>query len=165
MIFTSFNLSPLREKNESKLLSNWSKILLCPWHLVHIDLTLEVVLKDLTYLNINWFTSYLLVWEMMAHLPDQIDNFRMHYSFFSWIFVPACRLCGGAQVSLAAARGFFFLDRGLISYPVACVILVPWPGIKPASPALQAEKSWHSSFMPLVSPFHFKLKGLILNVS
>ena len=47
--------------------------------------------------------------------------FFLGFSWLHWVFVSACGWC-----------------TGLVA-PVACGILVPWPGIEPTSPALESE--------------------------
>ena len=55
---------------------------------------------------------------------------------------------------------FFFLGA-------ACRILVPWPGIKPVPPAMEAQSlnHWTTREVPQISPFHRKNTGQIGDLS
>ena len=59
-------------------------------------------------------------------------------------------------------RGSVAVAHGL-SFPTACGISVPWPGIKPASPALAAWSLYHrlTREVPSTIHFHFKIQGKV----
>jgi len=58
------------------------------------------------------------------------------------------------SVFLAAHGSSLVVTRGL-SYPVACGILVPWPGIKPEPPAVEAWSPSHWTTREFISPFSY----------
>ena len=58
------------------------------------------------------------------------------------------------SVFLAAHGSSLVVTRGL-SCPVACGILVPWPGIKPEPPAVEAWSPSHWTTREFISPFSY----------